>query len=158
VSAHYLDASARVKRYLDEAGADWVTGLFAQQTAFACASIGFFEVLATLARKLKARNIDKKQFADGLAQLELDWLRFSEVGLAAAVRRIAIDVAQRHALRGADTVHLASAILLRQRLVGDEVLFVAADEELKAAALAEGFTVLDPIVEELRASGDLSNR
>jgi predicted nucleic acid-binding protein len=55
---YYLDASAWVKRYYEEPGTRWVQELFAQNPTIACATLGLIEVMATLARKQKARDID----------------------------------------------------------------------------------------------------
>jgi hypothetical protein len=55
---YYLDARAWVKRYYWEPGTRWVQELFAQNPPMACASLGLIEVVATLARKRKARDID----------------------------------------------------------------------------------------------------
>ena len=54
---YYLDASAWVKRYFQEQGTDWIQTLFAQNSNMACASLGVVEVMATLARKRKAGEI-----------------------------------------------------------------------------------------------------
>lgn len=54
---YYLDASAWVKRYYQETGTSWVQKLFADNVTMACASLGLVEVMATLARKAKAREI-----------------------------------------------------------------------------------------------------
>jgi hypothetical protein len=43
----------------------------------------------------------------------------------------------RHALRGFDLIHLASALTLRERL-GEDFLFACFDDRLLAAARAEG--------------------
>ena len=59
---YYLDASAWVKRYYWESGTRWVQALFAQNPAIACTSLGLIEVMATLARKRKARDIDLLSF------------------------------------------------------------------------------------------------
>lgn len=60
---------------------------------------------------------------------------------------LALTVAERYALRGYDCVQLATALTARQfwTASGIEPLqFISADEDLNAAAQAEGFTVLDP--------------
>jgi predicted nucleic acid-binding protein len=154
VTVYYLDASAWVKRYLQEDGTIWVQDVFAQQQTLACASLGYIEVNATLARKHKAGDITADQFAEKIRELDEDWRGIIEVRLVAEVVADAKDLATRIALRGADAIHLASAITLRRRLSNgaDDVAFVAADEELKAAAHAAGFTVLDP-VEQQRLAG-----
>jgi predicted nucleic acid-binding protein len=142
-----------VKRYVREPGSDWIQDLFAQQPLLACASLGYVEVMATLSRKNKAGEMGYAQF-DGLVQeLDRDWERFIEVRLDADTLALAISVVRQTALRGADAVHLASALLLRQHLTTreDDVLLVAADEELKSAARASGLTVLDPAEEQTPA-------
>ncbi len=59
---YYLDASAWVKRYVQEAGTDWILELFGKRPAFASASLGYIEVSATLARKRRAGEIDEARF------------------------------------------------------------------------------------------------
>lgn len=63
------------------------------------------------------------------------------------VVRRAMDVAERHALRGYDAVHLAAAMTLRDlRLTGGlpPIIFVSADQEQLETAVHKGFTVEDP--------------
>lgn len=60
----YLDASAWVKRYYQETGTEATQALFVEGAVLACASLGIVEVLATLARKRKARQISETQFRD----------------------------------------------------------------------------------------------
>ena len=50
--------------------------LFAQNPTMACASLGLIEVVATLARKRKARDIDLLSFEQKMQALEEDWGRF----------------------------------------------------------------------------------
>lgn len=150
---HYLDASAWVKRYVREPGSDWIQDLFAQQPLLACASLGFIEVMATLSRKSRAGEIDQSQFGRLVQELDRDWEGFIEVRLDTDTLVLATGVVRRYALRGADAVHLASVLLLRQHLTNrdDEVLLLASDEELKSATRASGLTVLDPADEQAPA-------
>ena len=75
---YYLDASAWVKRYYWEPGTRWVQELFAQNPTMACAALGLIEVMATLARKRKAQDIDLLLFAQKVQELEEDWRRFAD--------------------------------------------------------------------------------
>jgi uncharacterized protein len=72
VIVSYLDASAWVKRYVRESGTDWIENLFDRQPQFACASLGFIEVLATLSRKRRAGEITESQYSVAVEQLEQD--------------------------------------------------------------------------------------
>ncbi|MDH3604096.1 MAG: hypothetical protein OEU26_31190 [Candidatus Tectomicrobia bacterium] len=60
---YYLDASAWVKRYYQESRTAWVQDLFARNQTIASASLSLIEVMATLARKAKGREIDASMFA-----------------------------------------------------------------------------------------------
>ena len=143
---HYLDSSAWVKRYYQEAGTAWVQGLFEQQQRTACASLGLVEVTATLARKHKARDLTSAQLEQKLGQLNEDWTQFVRIQLTAEAITIACDVATRFALRGADAIHLASALLLQRRFAeaDDRLILVTSDRELKEAAQSSGLPVIDP--------------
>jgi len=59
----------------------------------------------------------------------------------------AFDATDTQVLRGADSVHLASALVLKEELYLDsqEFTLVTSDAELKAAALRVGLAVLDPL-------------
>lgn len=69
---YYLDASAWVKRYYWETGTAWVQNLFAHGLTVACASLGPVEVVATLARKAKAREIGRRVLARKVRELDED--------------------------------------------------------------------------------------
>jgi len=60
------------------------------------------------------------------------------------------DVAREQALRGADAVHLASALMLQSRFADDDdrLVFVTSDRELREAAQISGLDTVDPEEEE----------
>jgi predicted nucleic acid-binding protein len=147
---YYLDASAWVKRYYQERGSAWVQNVFAHHRLVASASLGVIEVTATLARKAKGREIDPSMLEDKLRELDEDWSRFVQVHMTVDVVDTARQVAQELALRGADAIHLASALLLRQYLEDEStrLTFVASDRELKDAAKASHLTLIDPEEQE----------
>lgn len=106
----YLDASAWVKRYCQEAGTAWVQDLFVQNRTIACASLGLVEVMATLARKRKAQKIGLSSLEQKTHELEEDWERFIQVQLTAEAMVLAKELAREMALRGADAIHLDKKI------------------------------------------------
>jgi len=87
---------------------------------------------------------------DKLRELDEDWSRFIQVYMTVDVVDTARQVAQELALRGADAIHLASALLLRQYLEDEStrLTFVASDRELKDAAKASHLTLIDPEEQE----------
>jgi len=143
---YYLDASAWVKRYYRESGTDSIQSLFATEQRLACASLGFVEVMATLARKRKAHEIDAVAFEQKSGELESDWERFVQIQLSVEAVELAKVMARMLALRGADAVHLASALILQERFVDedDRLVLVTSDRELIAAGEVSGMIVMNP--------------
>lgn len=148
---YYLDASAWVKRYYQETGTTWVQDLFAHNNrAIACASLGLIEVMATLARKVKAQEINPSMLEQKAQELEEDWNHFIQVQLTTEAVDIAKGLAKERALRGADAVHLASALLLQKHLAeeDDQLFFVTSDQELMEANQRSGLVVINPDEQE----------
>jgi uncharacterized protein len=133
---YYLDSSAWVKRYFEERGSAWVDGLFEQDNLLSCSTLGLIEVMATAVRKCAGGAIDAAGLAETKSWLMDEWGSFLWVGLAPEVVERSLEIADAFALRGSDSVHLASALQLRGDLGidSDEFTFVTSDQELKAAA------------------------
>ncbi len=146
----YLDASAWVKRYHQEAGTIRVLDLFASNLLLACSPLGLVEVIATLSRKRKASGPGNLQFDEKLRETEADWRNFLQIQFTDEVTRLATETTKKFALRGADAIHLASALFLRQRFTeaDDEIVLITSDRELIAAAQASSLTVIDPTEKE----------
>jgi predicted nucleic acid-binding protein len=142
----YLDASAWIKHYFQESGTQWVRALLAQRPLLACATLGYLEVRATLAHRHRSGHINTRQRDRLFDQVQADYHHFIRVRLTDDVEAAAYPLPARHALRGADTVHLASALALRHhRSTQDyDITFVSSDAALNAAAVQEGFEVFDP--------------
>src|SRR5437667_3008929 len=81
-----------------------------------------------------------------------DWGRFIQIQLTTETMDLAKDLARNMALRGADAVHLASALVLQRRFADaeDRLVFVASDRELKEAAQSSGIAIIDPEEQEHR--------
>lgn len=142
----YLDASAWIARYVEEPGTGWVRRLFAGRSRLACSTLGLIEVLSTLARKQRAGEISPAQF-DRLAEaVEEDFTGFVQIDFTPVVLEIARTLPALYALRGADAVHLASAIHLRAELVDDveRIEVVTSDVELAQAARMARFPTPNP--------------
>ncbi len=121
----YFDSSALVKLLVQEESSDLAAELWDGCDAALASRLAYPEVCAALAAA--GRNHDLSQ--DDLYVAEQTWERYwasvRPVELTAAVERRAGQVARTHALRGADAVHLASALALadpepRHRRLGPE--------------------------------------
>ena len=150
MSDYYLDSSAVAKRYLVEAGTAWIRALTNPTTGntISLSEITRVEVAAALAARYRAGSISRTERDDGVdLLLEHCDTEYRMVALSPAVVSRAVDLTQRHRLRGYDAVQLATALeanssLLRAGLQG--LTFVAADADLVSAARGEGLLADDP--------------
>jgi predicted nucleic acid-binding protein len=142
----YLDSSAWVKRYFRELGSRWINQQFEQEVVLGGSTLGLIEVTATCARKRTAGAIDAVRFQQIEIDLLNDWNGFFQIELTSEVVQRSLEVASTLGLRGADSVHLASASLLQTQLgIGNhDFAFVSSDQELNVAARAAGLSVIDP--------------
>jgi predicted nucleic acid-binding protein len=133
----YFDSSALVKLVVEEAGSELAAELWDGCDAAVASRLAYPEVRAALAAA--ARNHDLTEHELNAAEQAWDgyWAATRPVELTAAVERQAGQLARVHALRGADAVHLASALA-----IGDPALVVAVwDRRLHAGTHAAGVRV-----------------
>lgn len=128
----YFDASAFVKLLVEEPGTELAVALWDGCDAAVSSRLAYPEVRAVLAAAHRNHDLDR----DGLAQAEESWVEFwgatRPVEFTPAVARHAGDLAREHSLRGADAVHLASALAM-----SDQSLIVAVwDRQLHAGAVS----------------------
>lgn len=85
-------------------------------------------------------------FEQKAKELEEDWRQFIQIQLTAETADLAKELARQLALRGADAVHLASALMLARRLAADEdqLVVITSDRELKGATQRSGLAVVNP--------------
>ena len=102
---YYLDSSAWVKRYFDEAGSGQVRHLFVQHDILGCSPLGLIEVASTLARKRTAGEVRPAEFGPKRTSLLEDWRRFLQMEMTPAVVQRALDASDAYGLRGADSEH-----------------------------------------------------
>ncbi len=140
----YFDSSAFVKLLTEEAGSDLAAELWDGCDAALSSRLAYPEVRAALATS--ARNYDITETELDVAERDWDsfWAATRPVELTAAVERHAGQLACAHALRGADAIHLASALA-----IGDPELIVAVwDRRLHVGARAAGCRVAPARLDE----------
>jgi uncharacterized protein len=133
----YFDSSALVKLLVEEAGSELAAELWDGSDAAVASRLAYPEVRAALAAA--ARNHDLARHDLDAAEQAWDgyWAATRPVELTAAVEQHAGQLARSHALRGADAVHLASALA-----ISDPDLVVAVwDRRLHTGAQAAGLRV-----------------
>jgi predicted nucleic acid-binding protein len=146
----YLDTSALVKRYLAETGSAWVESLCADEAnhAIAIARFGLVEMAAAFAAKRRGQFITDREYEFAMADLLRDaGKRYRLVAVGPTLIDSAIQLTRRQRLRGYDAIHLACALTLNKPLVEyglPPLTFVAADDNLLAAARSEGLATDNP--------------
>ena len=133
----YLDTSALVKLYAVEEGREEVERAVEEAGRIATSAVAYAEARAALARKLREGVFSEKEHREAVAALDEDWRPLEVLSVTDNVARFAGDLAERHALRGFDAVHLASALLVhtasREQGGEEDVLFLGFDMDLMGA-------------------------
>lgn len=130
----YFDSSAFVKLLAEEAGSDLAAQLWDGCDAAVASRLAYPEVRAALAAAARNHDLAEADLDDAERAWDRYWASTRPVELTAAVEQRAGQLARTHALRGADAVHLASALA-----IGDPGLVLAVwDRRLHAGAQAVG--------------------
>lgn len=116
------------------------------------AAIAQVEVVATLARKHKGNSLSIIDASQLIHQFNNDFnIDIRSVSISSNLLSFAVNLADKHLLRGYDAVQLASALEIYSRLSSIGVdfnlspfNFVSADNELHTAAESKGLTVENP--------------
>ncbi len=137
----YLDTSALVKLYVRETGSVRVRNWLNKATAAATSVVASAEARATFARLHRSTLTNKRRHRERVARLNADWESFMRVELSPSVVRLAGETAETYELRGFDSIHLASALWLRDR-TGIPYTFTAFDQRLHDGATRAGLSVL----------------
>ncbi len=134
----YWDASVLVPLTVDEQ-ATGACRRAAAEGGIVTWCLSSIEIASAIERRAREGALDTSGRADALANLDLLSQGWTEVAAMAAVRERAQRVLAVHALRAADALQLAAALVAaNDRPVGHE--FFCADGCLAAAAAREGFT------------------
>lgn len=158
----YVDSSALLKHYVQEVGSEALNAKLQEHSRYTpgvlISDIGYAEVLATFARRLRETPLLIAETKRLEAEFQYDWLfRLTRVELDVGVLGFIHDLVRKYPLRGADAIHLASALWLRDtlklntnmRLAGGPLIFATSDNQLKNAARLVGLDVFDPEATEL---------
>lgn len=130
----YLDTSSLVKLYVAESGSDGVRAHVRRATIVATSMIAYPETRAALARRRRERAFRPAAFAAAKRTFEDDWPKYLAVQVTDALCREAASLAERYALRGYDSVHLASFIEVARHAGIPDTEFSSFDDRLNGAA------------------------
>jgi predicted nucleic acid-binding protein len=137
----YLDTNSLIKLYVPEVESPAVKRLLEAAEVIATSRIAYAEARAGLARKRRERGVTAADYRTILQDFDQDWESYFIVDVSDALVKLAGLFAERHALRGFDAIHLASAIIISKQ--GDRpVRFSCFDARLSRAARREGLTTV----------------
>ena len=132
----YLDTSSLIKLYVAEEESAAVRTLVAGASVVATCVLAYPEARSALARLRREGVLTPGEQARAKADLDQDWGGFLALP-AEGIWRRAGDLAERHGLRGTDSVHLATYLALLGMPHGAVVQFSSFDDRLNTAARRE---------------------
>lgn len=156
---YFFDSSALVKRYARETGTAWVISLTdpAAANSLYVARITGAEVVAAIHKKVRKKEVAVADAAAAIANFRHDFFnQYNVLEVTEQIVNKAMDLIGAHPLRGYDGVQLAAAADVHEQSVAQIIalgipppgpsplVLVSADDDLNAAASAEGLVVEDP--------------
>ena len=132
----YLDTSSLVKLYVEEEGSALIRELVERAEIVATSVVAYPEARAALARQRREGGLTSAGYDRARNDFERDWPRYLTVEVSEAVYRSAGNLAEKHRLRGFDSLHLASYLSL-YRAGARQIRFSSFDEALDRAARKE---------------------
>jgi predicted nucleic acid-binding protein len=139
----YLDSSALVKRYVEEDGSDKVQLLISETDIVFVCRLAYPETLSAITRRQRIGDISDRSFKRVKEQFKSDWEGMTIVEIRNETLQFVDVIIDRYALKGADSVHLSSALWLK-RIMKSDIAFVASDVALLVAAQKEKLKTVNP--------------
>ncbi|MBE7554800.1 MAG: type II toxin-antitoxin system VapC family toxin [Anaerolineales bacterium] len=151
MSHFYFDSSALVKRYLTEVGSAQVLRITNPTTTntITLAEITQVEVAAAVASRHRASGGITRLERDGAVDLLARHCKteYKLIAISPAIIDRAVILTQSYRLRGYDAIQLATALATNEVLITaglPGLTFIAADDDLLAAAQSEGLAADNP--------------
>lgn len=129
----YLDASALVKRYVEEEGSDLVLSAMEDADAWSTCRIGYVETVRAVALAGGRRAVKR---------VEGDWLSFDVIEVDSRLAEHAATLALSAELRSLDALHLAAALVLPR----EDLTVATWGSRLHRAARDEGLETLPNVL------------
>jgi len=147
---YFLDTSALVKLYVEEAGsARLESAVTGEGARLAISSLGVLEFRAALRARMRRGALNRIEGEQALEDFSARVARsIVQQGLNDAVMQLAVLLLDRHPLRAPDALQIASCVEFH-RTAPSETLLVSSDHGLLMAATAEDIPCWDPAAEEL---------
>lgn len=147
---YFIDSSALVKRYINEAGSTWILGLFAPtlNNEVFIATITNVEIVAAITRAERGKRISASNALAVRAQFKNDLqIEYQVIEITESIIMAGMVLAETYGLRGYDAIQLAVGCAVNTLGISSglaPIVFVSADNELNVAASNEGLIVENP--------------
>ena len=132
----YLDTSSLVKLYVEEDESSKVDALVRSSEVTATSLVAYAEARAAFARRFREKAFTPNEHDRIKEFFDKDWSSYLLLNVSGDMIRLAGNLAEKHALRGFDSIHLASALTLRQEL-SSPIVFSCFDNNLQKASKRE---------------------
>jgi predicted nucleic acid-binding protein len=129
----YLDTSSLVKLYIEEDQSSEVEILVKSSEVTVTSLVAYAEGRAAFARRFRERAFTEDEYKSLKDSFDNDWVRYLALNVTEKIIRLAGDLAEKHALRGFDSIHLASAVMLREEM-SSPIVFSCFDDHLLSAS------------------------
>ncbi len=153
----YLDSSALFKRYQNEPGTQALNARLREESkgirSVFTSVLTYAEIHAVFARRAREKLLSAEEAITVQDEFDADWvLSISPIELTTGVLAFVRNLVKGFPLRGADAIHLASALWLRDMarlgMKADQyagpLVFVSSDKQLAKAAAKSHLEVFNP--------------
>jgi len=146
---NFIESSAYLKLFVQEEGSDRLINLIerTEDREKAVSALAPIEVRSAIRRRERLGDISAVHAGEALSTLTAESRRLIEQPVTATVLSRASAVVDQHSVRALDAIQLATALILRETLIGaDVLLFICSDIRLLKAAEAEAMATYNPAV------------
>jgi predicted nucleic acid-binding protein len=145
-----VDASALVKRYVNEPGSDWLRAIVtsSEPPLFFTSRMTIVEVISAFARRVRDDSLSSDEFTALGDAFRSDCLnRYQIMPPTLEIVDLACSLLVRHPLRAYDATQLATGLVAQKFLIAQNyplLMFLSSDDRLNQAASREGLAVDNP--------------
>ena len=133
----YLDASALVKKYIEEIGSQHVDQLLDYANVIGTSLISRAEVSAAMARTVRTGAVSQQEASAALDIFRTEWADLARLEITETTVARADELAWQHGLRGYDAVHLATALVWQETIL-ESITLATFDRQLWQSGQAAG--------------------
>lgn len=147
---YFADSSALVKRHVAEIGSRWFSHIADAQTGntIIISRLSISEIFSAFNRRCRELSLSRNDYQ----KVALDFETFSQteyqiIEITDEVTELSRELLEKYPLRASDSIQLASALLTNENLKQgnfQELIFLASDQKLLDAAVAENLQNDDP--------------